>query len=154
MGRFSPPATSGKVRWIDKTAGRFVIPHLCLGTFCILRPLLNDFELDRLLQNDFEAFMVLMSLTLWVTVTVIGILVMYFVAQADGGDSVRYARNSYLATIAYLCFCAGAVGVSWTFLIGYAFVSIAYLVESILLLAIARRTFRELRAAEDWASIR
>ncbi len=131
----SPKFTSRQDIWIDTKAGRFAIPHLCLGAFIVTATLLNDFN----------SFIVLKALTVLVTVTAFGILTIYFIAQADIRDSERYARYGRRLAVAYLCFIVGVVFISWTYLIGYAFLSLVYLAESAILLVIAWRTARELR---------
>ena len=145
MGKSFHRFTSRQSHWMDANAGRFTIPHICLGAYIIVELLLNDFELNYLLLNDFKSLVIGMSLMLWATVTLWGVLVIYFAAQATIRDSERYARHSYWLAIAYLCFSIGVVGISWTFLIGYAIVSLAYFAESLMLLVFARRTVRELR---------
>lgn len=122
-------------------AGSLAIPHLFLGAFLII----------TLLRYDFAGFAAAMALV--ATVTAFGILTIYFVAQAEVRDSEQYAHRSYWLAIAYLCFSISITGISWTYFIGNAFVSLAYLAESVILLVIARRTFRELRSAENWASM-
>ena len=133
MGKSFPRFTSGQVNWSDTGAGGLAIPHLFLGAFLII----------SLLRHDFAGFAIGMALD--VTVTAFGILVIYFVAQAQVRDSERYARYSYCLAIAYLCFSVGILGISWTYLVGNAIVSVVYLVESVIILVYARRTVRELR---------
>ena len=145
MGKSFPRFTSRQVHRWDTKVGSFAIPHISLGVYLIISLLLNDFEL-----NDFNSFIVVMYLTVIFTVTAFGALVIYFVAQAKVRGSERYARYSYWLAIAYLCFSLGVVGISF----GYSIVHLVYFAESVMLLVFARRAFRELRAAEDWASMR
>ena len=154
MGKSSPRFTSGQVHWSDTGAGNLAIPHLCLGAYLVITGLLYDFELNDLFLNDFKGFIVVMSLAVVFTVTAFGTLVIYFVVQAKVRGSERYARYGYWLAVAYLCFIVAVVGISWTYLIGYATVSLLYFAESIMLLVFARRTFRELCAAQSWASMR
>ena len=152
MGKSFPRFTSKQTHWIDTKAGRFAILHVCLGA-CLIFILLWD-NTSSLLRNDFIGFMVWMALTVMVAITVFGTLVIYFVARTEITGSERYTRISYWLTIAYLCFTLGVVGISWTCLIGMATVSLVYLAESVMLLVYARRAYRELRADENWASMR
>ena len=149
MGKSFPRSTSRPVHWIGTGAGSLVIPHICLGAYLIFVLLWDNI-------NDFTGFIVWMVLTPLVAITVFGTLVMYFVVQANIRGSEQYARHGYCLAIAYLCIGVGVVGITWTYLIGigYAIVSIIYFVESVMLLVFARRTIRELRVAEDWASMR
>ena len=138
--------------WSNTGAGNLAIPHLCLGAYLIFVLLWDN--VSNLLRNDFIGFIVWMALIVFVAVTAFGTLVIYFVAQAEIRDSKWYARHSYWLAVAYLCFSVGVVGISWTYLIGYAIVSLVYFAESVILLVFSYRAFRELRAVEDWASIR
>lgn len=152
MSKFSHRLTSGQTGWIDTKAGSFAIPHVCLGAYLIFALLWDN--VSDLLRNDLIGFIVWMALMVFVAITAFGTLVIYFVAQAMIRNSERYARHSCWLAIAYLCFSVGVVGISWTYLIGYAIVSLVYFAESVILLVFARRAFRELRAVEDWASMR
>ncbi len=143
MGKSFPRFTSRQVHRSDTGAGNLAIPHLCLGAYLIFVLLWDN--ISDLLRNDFIGFMVWMTLMGIVAVTVFGTLVIYFVAQAKVTGSKRYTRNSYWLAIAYLCFSVGVVGISWTYIIGMAIVSLLYIAESMMLLVYARCTFRELR---------
>lgn len=145
--RFTPRQT----HWIDMKAGRFAIPHVSLGGYLIFVLLWENF--GNLLSNDF----VWKALAILVAVTVLGTLVIYFVAQSDVRDSERYARNSYWLAVAYLCFILAVIGISWPVIIigpGNAIVSFLYFAGLMRILVFARRTYRELRADREWASMR
>lgn len=152
MGKFFPRFTSRQAHWSNTGAGNLATPHLCLGAYLIFVPLWGN--VSNLLRNDFIGFIVWMALMVVVAVTAFGTLVIYFVAQAKVRGPERYARKGYWLAIIYLCFSIGVVGISWTYLIGYAIVSVVYFAESVILLVFAHRAFRELRTAEEWASMR
>ena len=152
MGKFFPRFTSSQAHWSNRGVGNLAAPHICLGAYLIFFPLWDN--VGDLWRNDFIGFIVWMALIVFVAVTAFGTLVIYFVVQAKIRGSERYARHSYWLAIVYLCFIIGVVGISWTYLIGYAIASLVYFAESVMLLVFARRTFRELRAAEEWASMR
>lgn len=152
MSKFFPQFTSKQAHWSNTGAGNLASPHLCLGVYLIFVLLWDN--VGDLLRNDFTGFIIWMSLMVIVAVTAVGTLVIYFVAQANVRGSERNARHSYLLAIAYLCFSIGVVGISWTYLIGFAMASLLYLAEALALLVFARRTYMELRAAGEWASMR
>lgn len=152
MDKFFPRLALRQDSWMDTKAGRFLSPHVCLGAVLIFLLLWDN--VSNLWRNDFTGFIVWTGLTVLAAVTVLGALVIYFVAQTDFRDSNEYARYGFWLAIAYLCFSIGVVGISWTFLIGYAIVSLVYLAESVILLVMAWRILRELRATENWTSMR
>ena len=151
MGKSFSRFTPRRTHWIDTKAGRFAIPHASLGGYLIFVLLWDNW--GNLLSNDF----VWKALAILGAVTVLGTLVIYFVAQSDVRDSERYARYSYWLAVAYLCLILAVIGISWPTIIigpGNAIVSLLYFAGLMRLLVFARRTYRELRAAEEWASMR
>lgn len=123
-----------QVRWSDTTAGILAIPHLLLGAFLIINLFLHDYEKGMLF-----------GLPLATATTVFGILVIFFVAQATAGTSRQRSRRSFVLAIVYLCFSIVIMGISWTYLVGWAIVSVVYFAESVVLVVTAWQTIRESR---------
>ncbi len=133
MAGRKPRLPSGQVHWRDTGAGRLAILHLSLGAFIIF----------NLLRYDYGGFAI--SMAVITTITCFGTLVMLFVAQARVKDSERYARCGFGLAIAFVCLSVVVVVASWTYVVGFALVSVVYFAESVIALVLAWRTVTELR---------
>ncbi|MDA1129065.1 MAG: hypothetical protein O2913_10265 [Chloroflexi bacterium] len=99
--------------------------------------------ISNLIRGDYGGFAVSMALVL--TLTVIGALSLLFLARARITGSAVSARYAMRLTKVFACLAVASVLVSWTYIVGFAIASVAYLIISLLALAFASQTARDLR---------
>ena len=118
-----------------KTAAVGVLGSLHLGFSVLL--------ISSLVLNPPGGFAVSMAVAL--TPAVIGAVALFFVARSRLKGSAVSARYGMRLTQLFVCIAVASVLVSWPFVAGLAIPSVVYLLLSLMTLALASRSARELR---------
>ena len=119
----------------SKTAAVGVLGSLHLGFSALL--------ISSLMLDPPGGFAVSMALVL--TLAVIGAVALLFVARSRVKGSAVSARYGIRLTQVFVCLAVASVLVSWPFVPGLAISSVVYLLLSLMTLALASRSARELR---------